>query len=197
MPLLGPADPLPRSPRRILVAGASGAGKTRLARRIAERLDLPHIEIDALYHGPNWTKRPDFAADVERFSAGPAWVTEWQYRQVRGLLVDRADLLVWLDHPRRTVLRRVVWRTLLRRWRREELWNGNVEAPLWTFLIDRDHIVRWSWRVYGWYRAEVPALLKQPGSAALNVVRLRGQREVDAWVSGPLADRGRPADQRG
>jgi adenylate kinase family enzyme len=195
MPLLSSADPLPHAPARVLVAGPSGVGKTHLAAHLGALLDLPHTEIDALYHGPNWTPRLEFADDVARFAATPRWITEWQYPQVMTLLAERADLLVWLDHPRRTVLRRVVARTVRRRFSRTELWNGNTEGPLWTFLTDRDHIVRWSWRVYGRYQARVPALLKQPGSAALTIVRLRGQREVDAWLAGPLrgADPGRPA----
>ena len=87
-PLLGPADPLPSRPCRVLVAGTSGSGKTTLARVIAAELDLPCVELDALHHGPAWTPRPEFADDVARLVERPAWVTEWQYT-VRELLLDR------------------------------------------------------------------------------------------------------------
>jgi adenylate kinase family enzyme len=43
--------------RRIHVVGTSGSGKTTLARQIAERLDIPHVELDALHWEPHWTKR--------------------------------------------------------------------------------------------------------------------------------------------
>jgi adenylate kinase family enzyme len=66
------------------VAGTSGSGKTTLAARIAAVLKVQHVEIDALFHGPGWTPRPSFEADVHRFSAGPTWVTEWQNGSVRG-----------------------------------------------------------------------------------------------------------------
>src|SRR5215211_6534429 len=105
MPLLRDADPLPRRPTRVLVAGTSGSGKTTLAGIVAGTLALPRIELDALHHGPGWTIRPAFEADVERFSSGPAWVTEFQYAAVRDLLLERADLLVWLDLPRPVVMR--------------------------------------------------------------------------------------------
>jgi len=149
MPLLGPDDPLPCRPSRVLVAGGSGAGKTTLATRIGDLLQLPHVEIDALFHGPGWVPRPAFEADVRQFTARPAWVTEWQYGPVRPLLAERADLLVWLDFPRSTVLRQVVRRTLRRRLLRERLWNGNVEPPLRTFFTDPEHIVRWAWNTHG------------------------------------------------
>lgn len=42
--------------------------------------------------------------------------------------------------------------------RREELWNGNVEAPLRTFFTDRGHIVRWAIRTRRKYTELMPHL---------------------------------------
>lgn len=183
-PLLGPTDPLPYRPRRLLVAGTSGSGKTTLARRIAAALDVPRTELDALHHGPGWTPRPEFADDVARMVAQPTWVTEWQYTAVRELLLDRADCLVWLDLRRVLVLRRVVRRTVRRRVRREVLWNGNLEPPLHTFLTHRDHIVRWTWRTH--VRTAERVAEARGRRPDLPVVRLTGAAAVDAWVDGPL-----------
>lgn len=177
-------DPLPRRPRRIAVAGVSGVGKTTLARRIGEMLSIAHTEIDALFHGPDWTPRPQFIDDVRRLVADDAWVTEWQYSEARPLLTARADLLVWLDLPFATVaLPRVIARTLRRRLGREELWNGNIEPPLHTVFTDPEHIVRWSISTRHNYRERIPAL-----PADLPVVRLRTVREVERWLAGPLRD---------
>ncbi|MGA9871522.1 MAG: hypothetical protein WBQ44_10325 [Rhodococcus sp. (in: high G+C Gram-positive bacteria)] len=117
--ILGFDDSLPARPGRVIVVGTSGSGKTTLASRIADILDVQHIEIDALFHGPEWTPRVSFEADVETFSSRPAWVTEWQYGSVRERLSERADLVVWLDLSHRTVMRQVIARTLRRRLRRE------------------------------------------------------------------------------
>ncbi len=185
VPLLGPDDPLPHRPRRVLLAGTSGAGKTTTAARVAALLGAPHVEIDALFHGPGWVPRPTFVEDVHRFSAGEAWVTEWQYDQVLQHLAERADLLVHLDPPRRVVLRQVVRRTLVRRLRRQELWNGNVEPPLRTFWTDPEHVVRWSWSTHPRTAARVAALRRDRPD--LPVVRLRSRAEVRRWLGGPLA----------
>lgn len=191
MPLLGAGDPLPSRPQRVLVAGTSGAGKTTLARAVADVLGCPHVELDALHHGPGWTKRPEFEDDVRRLVAGPTWACEWQYAAVRDLLLSRADCLIWLDLPRSVVMTRVVRRTVNRRIRRTQLWNGNVEPPFRTFLTDSDHIVRWAWRTHPRTGERVLAALST--RPELQVVRLRSRAEVTRWVAGRLRESSRTA----
>lgn len=187
--------PLPLSPQRVLVAGVSGTGKTTLARRIAGVLDVPHVEIDALYHGQGWIPRKEFLDDVRALAERKRWVTEWQYSVARPILAERADLMVWLDLPfLRVTLPRVVARTVRRRVRREELWNGNVEAPLRTFFTDPEHIVRWSFSTRKMYRVSVPEL--EATNRHLMIVRLRSQREVEAWLTGPLKGPPVPSQRR-
>ena len=123
---------------------------------------------------------------MRRLVDAEAWTTEWQYSSARPLLAQHADLVVWVDPPFWTVtLPRVIRRTLRRRIRREVLWNGNVEPPLGTFFTNREHIVRWSISTGDKYRTRLAQLeLDRPD---LPIVRLRSQREVEAWLDGPLA----------
>lgn len=187
VPLLGPEDRLPGCPKRILVAGTSGSGKTTLASRIGALLGIEHVEIDGLYHGPNWTPREQFLVDVTTFSSAPRWVTEWQYRSVRDLLADEADLLVWLDLSRGTVMRQVIVRTVQRRLGRKVLWNGNIEPPLHTFFSDRDHIVRWAWNTHRTSALRIAALRDRRPD--LTIVRLRTHADIERWIAGPLQTR--------
>lgn len=183
--VLSARDPLPCRPRRVAVAGVSGVGKTTLARRVAATFGTPHVEIDALHHGPNWTPRSAFLDDVRALVARDRWITEWQYQVARPLIAERADLLVWLDLPFWTVtFPRVVRRTLRRRLTREVLWNGNVEPPVRTVFTDREHIVRWAIGTRRRYRTAVPALAA--AHPHLTVVQLRSRRQVRRWLAGPL-----------
>ena len=179
--LLGPDDPVGFEPHRIVVAGASGAGKSTLARELAARLALPYAEIDSLFHGSGWTERPTFLDDVRAFAAGDRWVCEWQYDAARPVLLDRCDLMVWLDLPRVTTTGRVVRRTLRRRLRREELWNGNREGPLWRMLTDREHIIRWAWSSHSGVAERVATAERE--RPALPIVRFRRGAEVVRWLA--------------
>lgn len=187
---LGWSDPLPHRPRRVIVAGCSGSGKSTVCRAISALLGLPYTELDSLFHGPGWVPRPEFADDVVTLAAGSSWVAEWQHRRVRPLLLSRADTLVWLDLPRWRVFSQLIGRTLVRRLRRVELWNGNIEPPLWTMFTDPEHILRWAWSAYPRSRQRVRAVLAEPSGPV--VVRLRSRREVRGWLAGPVIARVAP-----
>ena len=186
MPLLHADDPLPYRPSKVTVNGTSGAGKSTLSRRIGKILDLPYTEMDSLFHGPGWTPNPGFVDVVDTITTSPGWVCEYQYDLARPMLSQRADLVVWLDLSAPLTMWRVTKRTVTRRVRRQELWNGNMEGPFHEFLTDTEHVVRYAWTTRNDARARARGLLAS--HPQLPVVRLRSPREVEQWVAGPLAD---------
>src|SRR6476620_4079213 len=122
---------MPADLRRIRVLGTTGSGKTTFARRLAAGLRVSHLELDEVFWDAGWTKRdPDEArALIVAFTSTShdGWVVDGNWSVgTDGLLTD-ADALVWFDYPRRTVMARVVRRTLWRGLLRTELWHGNRE----------------------------------------------------------------------
>ena len=91
----------PGSIRRVSVVGSSGSGKTTFAAQIAARLGVPHIELDAIWWGPNWTHldAETFAAKVDVATAADAWVCDGNFSAVRQIVLERADTVVgWTSH---------------------------------------------------------------------------------------------------
>ncbi|MGI0519916.1 AAA family ATPase [Microbacterium maritypicum] len=177
-------DPLPFIPERVLVAGVSGSGKTTLSGRIGALWGLRHIEIDGLFHGANWTPRPEFLDDVRAFAAEDRWVTEWQYtsKGTDAILAPRAQLALWLDYPYRVVRGRLMRRTLARSILRRELWNGNREKGPWN-LLNRDpeeNILAWQRATLHKWHERFPEM--QERFPHLTVVRLRHPRETERWL---------------
>jgi adenylate kinase family enzyme len=170
--------------QRYVVVGTSGSGKTTLARRLAQRLEIPHVELDALHWDPNWTPVPRevFCERVTRALGGETWTTDGNYSAVRETIWRRADTVVWLDYSLPVILWRITSRTIRRVVTREELWNENRERFSTSFL-SRDSIILWSLQTYRRRRREYPLLFAQPKFAHLKVVHLRSPAEARQWVN--------------
>lgn len=137
--------------------------------------------MDSLFHGPDWQPRPEFLAEVDRFTESPAWVTEWQYPAARPLLAARAQAMVWLDLPTQVTMSRLVRRTVSRAIHREELWNGNHEPPLHTFFTNPDHVIRWGYRHRNELRELIPALPAEYPN--LRIVHLRSTHDANRYLA--------------
>ena len=161
--------------QRVSVVGTSGVGKSTVSRELARRLGASWLELDSVYHQAGWTPldTAEFRARVAAVAAGERWVIDGGYSAVRDLVWARADTVVWLDLPRRTVMRRISCRTLRRVAGRVELWNGNRERWRNLFTWDKNEsIIAWAWQTYGSRRERYAALLTDPANAHLTFVRL-------------------------
>ena len=172
--------------RRVSVVGTSGSGKSTLARELAARLHASWLELDSVYHQAGWTPldASEFRDRVAATVAGERWVIDGGYSTVRDLVWARADTVVWLDLPRRTVMRRITWRTLRRVAGRAELWNGNRERWRNLFTWDKNEsVIAWAWQTYGSRRERYAALAADPANAHLRFVRLTSPSEVRRFLS--------------
>lgn len=176
----------PRPGRRFAVVGITGSGKTTLARRIAEVLGIPHVELDALHWGPEWTEVPleVFRQRTNWALAGESWVVDGNYSAVRDIVWSRADTVVWLDLPLPIVLVRLFRRTVQRIMTQEELWGVGNREHFRTQFLSRDSLFLWALQTYWRRRREYPRLFRRPEYAHLTLVRLRSPRQVRRWLEG-------------
>ena len=167
--------------RRVaILSGPSGSGKSTFGRALAARLGVPYVETDALVHGPGWVERStdELRKTLEPTLALDGWIIDNPYRRLVGdVVVDAADTLIWLDLPMRVWLPRLLYRTLRRLARGEELWNGNRESWRVAFT-GREGLVPYAFRAHFDTRRRIPMRY-----AGYPVVRLRSTGEVRAFLA--------------
>jgi len=179
--------------QRISVVGNSGSGKTTLAAALARALDVPHLELDSVFHQPGWQPLETglFRARVTEFTAGDAWVVDGNYSAVRDLIWQRADTVVWIDLPRHVVMRQLVARTLGRLVTRQELWNGNTESWRDLFRLDPERsIIVWAWTRHRKYVQRYAGAERDPAYRHIRFVRVRSRAEGTRLAARLAAQRG-------
>lgn len=168
---------------RVVVIGTSCAGKTTLARRVAEAIGSPHIELDAVHWRPNWRETPteEFRAEVRRLVRGDAWVVDGNYTKVQDIVWPKATDVVWLNYPFHVVFGRAVVRTLRRLLLQEPLFNENRESFRNTFL-SRDSILWWVITTFRRRRRQYRELSGSGVFPDLRWTELRHPREAEQLV---------------
>ena len=167
--------------RRIAVFG--GGGKTTLAGAIAKKLGVPHIELDAIHHLPNWVERPydEFARIVEqRIDNSPGgWVIDGNYQRIRPLILGRADTVIVNQLPFPGMFWRILKRSIRRARTGQPMWNGNRETWRMTFA-SKDSILL---EIIGKRHAYASAgkIIAQHTSPGTNFFLIRGSGRLDGF----------------
>lgn len=169
--------------KRIAVVGSSGAGKSTMAVALAKRLNIPHIELDALHWEPNWTEaKPEVLRErVTQALSGPGWVVDGNYGKLRDLVWGQAEVVVWLDFTLPVVMRRLFKRTIARAVKRQELWSGNRESFRLSFF-SRDSVLLWALRTHKLRHKENQAALAQPEYKHIKLVHLTTPKAAEDWL---------------
>lgn len=186
--------------RRIAVYGPSGSGKSTLGRQLGEALGLPVIELDAMFHKPNWTPTPDDefvdAVTARLDACGGGWLVDGNYRLIRDFVMPQAEDIVWLRLPFWSVYPRLVCRTVTRAWSGEPLWGTNYESWRLSFM-SRESILLWGishWRAH--QRGVESDIRRLRPAAKIHVLRSAaavGRFLADVDASTSLQANGRPS----
>jgi adenylate kinase family enzyme len=172
--------------KRIHIFGATGAGKTTLADRLGEALQLDVMHLDNIRHEFGFDSVPfeDMRERMQAFiDAHPeGWIAEGNYSRVRDVTVSRADTLISLDVPWRVSFWRLFKRTTRRAWTKEPLYNPNGPRESWRLsFMSRGSILLWSITNHQRRkRTTAAAFASRPAGA--RTYRLRTNRELEAMV---------------
>jgi adenylate kinase family enzyme len=133
-------------PQRIHVIGIPGSGKSTLAARCATALGVPSIDLDylALPESPAGTQlqgptRYDASQRAATAVAGQdRWVTDGVYCGWTEPLLERADLIIWLDISPVVAVARIVRRHARRSLARQNDFPGVRLLTRFSWGVLRD-----------------------------------------------------------
>ena len=161
---------------RILIIGCSGSGKSRLARKLGQKLGLPVIHLDQLWWTENWQN-----VTVEEFDSRLAmalnmdrWIIDGNYSRTMGVRLSQCDTVIYLDFSRWACLLGMCQRLLSSRGKtRPDMSAGCPERFSWEF-------VKWIWDFNKNNRVRNYTYLAQAKHA--QSVVLKNRREVRAFL---------------
>ncbi len=183
---------------KINVVGTSGCGKSTLAKKLAETLNVPHIQMDQLFWQANWQGTPD-AEFFEKLSSALStptrgWVLDGNFNRTRDIKWRDIDMVIWLDYGFWRVFSQSLRRAMTRIVSNEELWpgTGNRESFRKTFM-SRDSILVWMLTNWRSNRRRYLADMVNPQYRHITFVRLTHPREA-TWLIDQLAQRGQSSE---
>ncbi|MGA7490238.1 MAG: topology modulation protein [Xanthobacteraceae bacterium] len=164
--------------RRVMVVGCAGAGKTTLARKLAQALSLPLIHLDFYYWRPGWQlpASGEWREQIIALAAAPEWIMDGNYSNTYDVRMPRADALVWLDYARSVCLRRVLLRTLAG--------YGRTRPDLPESCPERFDIsfMRYVWDFPEKHRPRIVARIERFGGH-LRIARLGNDRDAHEFLA--------------
>jgi adenylate kinase family enzyme len=170
---------------RIIIVGSSGAGKTTLAKAIAEKLAIPHFELDSIFHQKNWEPLgvAEFRNQVDKITEQSNWVICGNYFNKLGgeAFWKKADTVIWCDYSFPLVFSRLLRRTIRRTVTREELWNENREGFVANFFT-KDSVLLWMMHAWKKQRRTYGKLFKKNRLGATTLIRLTSPKMTKAFL---------------
>lgn len=166
--------------KRILVIGSGGAGKSTVATKLGQLLDIEVLHLDKFFWRRGWveTPRDEWLQTVTELVDRDSWIIDGNYSGTLDVRMQRCDTIVFLDLPRLLCVWRIVKRKLrYRRGGRPDIAEGCDEK------LDPE-FVSWVWNYPRRSRPRVVKLIREH-SDGKRVVWLRSKADVRRFLSNP------------
>jgi adenylate kinase family enzyme len=181
-----------RKTLRINVIGTSGSGKTTFGRELACVLQIPFIELDAIFWGPDWSE----PSDSELFSKLSAalssenWVLDGNYTRTLDIKWERVESVIWLDFSFLRTVAQAIKRAISRIITQEELWPGTGNRESLQKLFSRDSIVLYTIQTYARRRRKIQGYISSGQYRSIIFHRIKSPKQAKIFLQSVDRDPG-------
>ena len=167
--------------KKIVVVGTSGSGKSTLGRALSKKFNIPHIEMDHLYWGKNWSVNANFRELLEKQLQIPQWIICGNYLKViKNITSIQVNIVIWLDYPFYLVFWRALKRGIKHIYTGEKICGDNTET-LRKFL-SKDSILWWVVQTYHRRKSDYQLLMSQNNQTSM-IIRVKSPKELDKAIA--------------
>ena len=166
--------------KRIMIIGSPGSGKSFLARKLHERINLPVIHLDRLYWKPGWvkTEHEEWRLLLQEIVEQPKWIIDGQYGSTLDIRMQAADTVIFLDTRRLANIWGVTRRRLIHLGTsRPDLGPDCVEKINKDFFL----FLKFIWSFGRTSKPAIQALLDKYGETK-RIIVLKSRKEVQQFV---------------
>lgn len=164
---------------KINIVGISGSGKSTFAKKIADKLHHPYIELDSIYWRSDWKHNPNFLTDLNSsLSANSSYVLDGNYASSDHLKWKDIDLVIWLDYSFHLSFYRCLTRTIKRLITKECLWGSNKETIY--NILGKNSILYFM--VTHYYKNKKKFENDMVNNSNITFIRLRTPKEAEAFL---------------
>jgi len=174
--------------KRINVIGTSGCGKSTFSKKLAQALNVPYLEIDKIFWGPDWTFLSDellFEKLTTELSA-PGWVLDGNYSRTTPVKWKNVQLVIWLDFSFTRVMFRIIKRTLSRAVTQTELWEGTNNRESIKNIFTGKSMITWSAQTFNDNRTKYNATMRDKEYQHIKFVRLTNPNEAKIFLKSAI-----------
>lgn len=161
---------------RILIIGCGGAGKSTLARKLGQKLDLPVVHLDSIFWLPGWVEMEKDAFDerVRQELRKDKWIIDGNYNRTMPERLRYCDTVIYLDFSRWACLYGIFKRLLTNIGKtRPDMGPGCKEKVDWEF-------VKWVWNFNKNKRDRYYRMLNE--AEGVETIVLKNRRMVNRFL---------------
>jgi adenylate kinase family enzyme len=169
---------------RINIIGTSGSGKTTFGRELAQVLQVPFIELDAIYWGPDWSEPNDsqLFSKLSAALAGDNWVLDGNYTRTQAIKWERVQVVIWLDFSFPRTVAQAVKRAVSRIISQEEIWPGTGNRESLIKLFSKESIVLWTIQTYFRRKKKILGYISSEGYQSIIFHRIRSPKQAKVFI---------------